>query len=254
MWAHVGAPCSIPALFKHVRCSCFQDTFFFNHTASRNNNLDQVDLMGSLRSRTLMFATPPQFIRGRVRAAMHFAMEQILTAHNEAETTRAWTLWLLLPRMLLHRAPGARTLPKDQWRTRLTAFQQGQWQQLLPPEYAPVHPPNTAQSPQRRADRARHLVHQGELSAARQALTATPPAPGTEETLAQLRDPARRPTEPYAALHPDICQHAPAQPLQLPPSKLLTALRRSRKGAAPGPSGLTADTLRLVLDDESTTA
>ena len=36
--------------------------------------------------------------------------------------------------------------------------------------------------------------------------------------------------------------------------QILTALRRSRKGAAPGPSGLTADTLRLVLDDETTTA
>ena len=96
-------------------------------------------------------------------------------------------------------------------------------------------------------------MHQGELSAARQALTASPLAPGTAATLAQLRDPTRRPTEPYTPLQANIDQFVPEQPLQLPAHKLLTALRRSRKGAAPGPSGLTADTLRLVLDDEATT-
>ena len=90
--------------------------------------------------------------------------------------------------------------------------------------------------------------------AARQALTASPLAPGTAATLAQLRDPTRRPTEPYTPLQANIDQFVPEQPLQLPAHKLLTALRRSRKGAAPGPSGLTADTLRLVLDDETTTA
>ena len=224
--------------------------------------LDHIDLLGTLRTRTATFATPPQFIRGRVRAALHYSLEQILAAQTEQETTRAWTLWLLLPRMLLQRPWGTRTLPKDEWRARVTAFQAGEWQQLLattgPTEGDPAGPPaathHPAPSSERRAERARHLVHQGELSAARQALTASPLAPGTAATLAQLRDPTRRPTEPYTPLQANIDQFVPAQPLQLPAHKLLTALRRSRKGAAPGPSGLTADTLRLVLDDEATTA
>ena len=50
-------------------------------------------------------------------------------------------------------------------------------------------------SDQRRRERAQHLVHQGELSAARQALTAGPTAPGTAATLAQLRVHAYRLTK-----------------------------------------------------------
>ena len=38
------------------------------------------------------------------------------------------------------------------------------------------------------ARRARHLVHLGELSAARRALSASPLAPGNEATLQELRD------------------------------------------------------------------
>ena len=163
----------------------------------------------------------------------------------------------------MHRPPGTRTLPKDVWRRRIQLFQDGEWQQLLETtattstdQPAPNARPNSNPSPpssQRRAERARHLVHLGELSAARQALTATPPAPGTETTLAQLRDPTRRPVEPYTPIPTHLAEFAPEQHLQIPAQRLLTALRRSRKGAAPGPSGLTADTLRLVLDDETTT-
>lgn len=96
-------------------------------------------------------------------------------------------------------------------------------------------------------------MHHGELSAARQALIATPPAPGTQTTLAQLQDPARRPLHPYTPIPAESTRFAPKQPLHIPTHKLLTALRRSRKGTTPGPSGLTADTLRIVLDDETTT-
>ena len=45
----------------------------------------------------------------------------------------------------------------------------------------------------RSSQRARHLVHLGELSAARQALVGSPLAPGSVETLQELRNPARRP-------------------------------------------------------------
>ena len=42
--------------------------------------------------------------------------------------------------------------------------------------------------------------------------------------------------------------------VDIPITMLLRNLRRARKGAAPGPSGLTTDTLRLLLDDETSTA
>ena len=136
-----------------------------------------------------------------------FALERIAHADTEADSVRAW--WILLPRMLLHRAPGTRTLSKPDWRARIQAFQQGEWLTLLtssarhssPSRTAPVPPtaqnPTAAPSDRRRRERARHLVHTGELSAARQALTAGPLAPGTSSTLARLRDPDRRPATAY---------------------------------------------------------
>ncbi|CAK9094013.1 132 kDa protein, partial [Durusdinium trenchii] len=81
-----------------------------------------------------------------------------------------------------------------------------------------------------------------------QALTAGPTAPRTQQTLDELRDPSRRPLAPYGA---PITDFQPDQP-ELPTATIVHNLRRSRKGAA-GPSGLTADTLRLLLDDEETT-
>ena len=57
----------------------------------------------------------------------------------------------------------------------------------------PLQPNNGSTMPKlmRSAEhkRARHLVHLGELSAARQALTANPTAPGNEQTLQELQDP-----------------------------------------------------------------
>ena len=116
----------------------------------------------------------------------------------------------------------------------------------------PKPSPPTAR-PIQASTRARQLVHLGELSAARQALTAGPLAPGTAETLQELRDPTRRPNEPYAPLHPSLSEFQPDQPVHLADDLILMNLRRARKGAAPGPSGLTTDTLRILLDDDTAT-
>ena len=211
--------------------------------------LDQINLLDTLRQKIVTFATPPRFIRGRVRTALHFSLKQIQAAGTEQEQTRAWTLWFLLPRLLLDRPPGTRTSPKDVRRKRIQLFQDGEWQQTTAATSTAQPTPNARPKAQLPVSE----VHLGELSAARQALTAAPPAPGTETTLAQLRGPARRPVEPYTPIPAHLAEFAPEQHVQIPAQRLLTALRRSRKGAAPGPSGLTADTLRLVLDDETTT-
>ena len=81
-------------------------------------------------------------------------------------------------------------------------------------------------------------------------LTSEPLAPPTEATLQQLTDPSRRPAEPYRPLPQDILDAAPDVPLALDRTALLANLRRARRGAAPGPSGYTAEILRLVLDEE----
>ena len=64
----------------------------------------------------------------------------------------------------------------------------------------------------------------------------------------QLRDPDRRPCQPYAPVDPALLSWLPEAPVALPAPALLSNLRRSRRGAAPGPTGLTAEIARLLLD------
>ena len=219
--------------------------------------LDGVDLQTALKTKFSGFQSPPPFLKGRVRHALGLALAAIQQAETQQQSVRAWKLWLLLPRMLLHRPTGVRTLPKPEWHARITAFQAGEWLALLRAAQDSTTnnstPTEQAPTAQQQARRARQLVHQGELSAARQALTAGPLAPRTEATLQELRDPARRPAQPYQPIPEHVLQFQPASPTNLPAATLLANVRRARKGAAPGPSGLTAETLRLILDEESIT-
>ena len=64
------------------------------------------------QQRCFFFQRPPQFLKGRIRQALSFALVSITAAQTPVAGTRAWTLWLLLPRMLLHRPPGTKVLPK----------------------------------------------------------------------------------------------------------------------------------------------
>ena len=144
-------------------------------------------------------------------------------------------------------SPASGLLPKPDWRRRIEQFQTGEWFTLLQettpaPEDGNPAPAPTRPDLQRRAQRARHLVQMGELSAARQALTAAPTAPATHSTLEELRDPARRPPEPYQHLSPEVSNFQPDQPIQLPAPQPPEIQTRS-----------TSDTLRLVLDDEEAT-
>eukprot|EP00435_Cladocopium_sp_Y103_P075990 s57_g72.t1 len=220
-------------------------------------SLDNIDAFAILQLKCSTYKSPPSFLRGPFRAALSTSLGFILAAETDQQTTRAWALWSLLPRMLLHRHPGVRTLPKPVWRTRIAKFNNGEWQELIQEVFAhtaaTLPPPVSQPDPTNRRARARDLVHMGELSAARQALLSGPLAPGTDATLAELRDPNRRPNEPYPAPSPANHNFQPDEPVQLPRAILVANLQRARKGAAPGASGLTAETLRLILDDEAAT-
>ena len=104
-------------------------------------------------------------------------------------------------------------------------------------------------SPSRRAERAIQCVHLGELSLVRQAFDAIPLASANQDTLLQLTDASRRTVKPYGPLGSEILDFQPDAPVALDRTALAN-LRRARKGAAPGPTGLTAEMLRLVLDAE----
>ena len=143
----------------------------------------------------------PRRIAPSVTHGYRQALELLAAPSTLDDRVRAWKLFFLLPRMLLHRAPGTTHIPAEELDRRAAQFHAGQWQALLEDAHpttahsAPRPPPRRPNT-QTRADRAAALAHLGELSAAARALTAEPLAPGTPATLAQLRDPARRPPEP----------------------------------------------------------
>ena len=82
----------------------------------------------------------------------------------------------------------------------------------------------------------------GELSAGRQALN--------DRTLQMLRDPRKRPprTRVGDEVTVEILEDMPDVPFELDEHKFLSNLRKSRRGAAAVPSGMTSDHLRPVLD------
>ena len=161
----------------------------------------------------------PAFVKGQVRQALSLALQAVLEAGDPEAyplaALRAWKLWLLLLRM-----PQSRKTPAPQAGVESAtcglpgrALEDVRWTQLLldvrrslPPEAGldlphpqAAHGP-AASDPAGGSDRARRLVHLGEL------------APGNEATLAELRDPARRPAASYSALPSEVLFFQPAEP------------------------------------------
>ena len=100
-----------------------------------------------------------------------------------------------------------------------------------------------------RAARAEALVQMGELSAARQALEDTAVAPRDEARCWALQNPAKPPF--LRDLIPtDIMNMMPVTPLAIDPECIERNLRSTRRGAAAGPLGTTADQLRIILESE----
>ena len=159
--------------------------------------------------------------------------------------------------MLLFRSPGHTRVAPEELDRRGSLFQQGLWPQLLADasRAAPTHPRHGSSMPDdtARAARAAALVHLGELSAAGRALVSEPLAPGSEATLAELRDPARRPSEPYGPIAGEVLEFQPPEPCPLPLAAFVEGLRGARRGSAAGPSGATNEHLRILLNDEEDT-
>ena len=99
-------------------------------------------------------------------------------------------------------------------------------------------------TPERRADRAESLVVMGEVSAGCHASEGAPLAPGT-----QLRDPVRHPTSAHAPLPEALLNHHTESTFSLDKTLFLKNLKRARRGAAAGPSGVTAEHMKSVLSE-----
>ena len=159
----------------------------------------------------------PAFLKGAYCSAMRVALREADRSRDSRDIvgqTRAWKLFLLRPRLLLHRPPRGGLVPRSRLLKRFSLFATGYSAELL--DHSQVCADQAAvasrrrrrrdrgDDPQRRVDRAEALVQIGELSSGRHALEGAPIAPGTEATLKALQDPLKRPPIPHDPLLDDL--------------------------------------------------
>ena len=91
----------------------------------------------------------------------------------------------------------------------------------------------------------------GEVSAGQQAVEGAALAPGNRTTLNQLKNPDRRPVQPIRELPREFREFQPVVPFKLDEHRFAQNVRSARRGAAPGPSGMTNEHLRTLLSNPS---
>ena len=91
------------------------------------------------------------------------------------------------------------------------------------------------------------MVQMGEVSSARQALEGAELAPGTLATLTALRDPTRRVDQPRDPIPPALMDLIP-QLFVMDEVMFVKNLRSSKRGAVGGPSSMTMEHLKPLLE------
>ena len=130
---------------------------------------------------------------------MRFAIGEIMAGVRNQHVDREeniWRLFLLLPRMLLHKPARGGGVPKHKLMERFNMFNKGQWEALLTAggvccTQAAVRRRrcrHRSDNVPGRVARAEALVHLGELSSARQVLEGAQLAPGSRQMLQKLTD------------------------------------------------------------------
>ena len=219
------------------------------------NSLDQVNLCEEFKQRSCLMHSVPKFLRGPFRRALRVALEQILEGGRTNDTIRQeQELFLLLPRMLLHRPARGGLVSRAKLLARFESFVVGEWISLIKASALCSAQAGVARNRRRRTDkdlrhrvsRAESLVHLGELSSARQALEEAELAPGTEQTLESLR---KRATVPREEVSRELVRHVPEVPFVLEDDRFNKNVRSAKRGAAAGPSGMTVEHLHQLLDN-----
>ena len=227
-------------------------------------SLDEFDLRTVFQRRAVVMRTMrtvPPILRGPFQNALRIAMDEAIggiEVLDELRQERAWKLFLLLPRMLLQRPGRGGLVPRSKIEDRLRLFAEGRWADLVNESIqSTLLGSEVARRKRRRqedddvvrrAARAEKLVSIGELSAARQALEGASVAPGTLRTLQELTNPEKRPAWPRSPIPPDIDGYEPEEQLDLSSAALFKNIRKARRGAAGGPSGMTVEHLRPLLE------
>ena len=71
-----------------------------------------------------------RFLRGPFKNALKVAMEAALQ-EDELSQERGWKLFVMLPRMLLHRPPRGGNIAREKLISRFELFTRGEWSSLL---------------------------------------------------------------------------------------------------------------------------
>ena len=99
--------------------------------------------------------------------------------------------------------------------------------------------------------RAEKFVQLGEISAGRQALESARVAPGTLVTLHALTNRQRHPPVPREPVPEGLATAMPESPFDLDFDRFISNIRRAKRGAAPGPSGMTTEHFHPILENDA---
>ena len=228
------------------------------------SSLDAVDLAAEFGTPVPTMQSVPVFLRSGVRQAFVLALLALRDAYARGtapQQTRAWKLFLLAPRLLLHRPCEQGTVGREALLQRSRNFLAGRWDTLLSAARTAAAAPRAGSAAdvadaadaeafrERRRALACANVRRGEVSRARATLTSAAIAPGTDETFAALSDPERRPPVPLHDVPADLLNFQPDAPAVLNDAAVAQALRTARRGTAAGLSGATCEHYKLLLDD-----
>ena len=164
-----------------------------------------------------------------------------------------WKALLLMIRLILHPVGAWGRDGAEELQKRITWWDQGRFQQLHDQSRSVTSRQNNLRRNRTGTadiELATGLIERGQLSKAAKLLTSNGLAPGSASTLAQLRDPEKRPPSLTAPLPSEALNYCPQGPLQLDKNKLLTKLRSAKRGSAPGPSGCRIEHLKPLVEDD----
>ena len=224
-------------------------------------SLDELDLNSIFKGTANVMRVVPFLMRGAFRGALRLAMNEAVLVHNRNDVPReerAWKLCFLLSRMLLTRPPRGGKISHAKLEERICRFTEARWIDLVEESAEACAVARTAVVRKRRrhtdqdrkAARAERLVMLGELSSTRQVLDSGDLALSNLSTLRALTDPEQRPPVPREPIPRELLTRRPVAPFQLDEDKLAPNIRKERRDAAPGPSGMTSEHLFPLLESE----
>ena len=219
--------------------------------------LDGFHLTDIFERRAHVMRVVPHVMRAAFCSAIRAACEEISSGFSLGDITRqerGWKLFLLLPRMLLCRPRRGGFVPRKDLEQRLALFHGGNWHELVSQNLVRRGRHHNSDTVEARAVRAEKFVQLGEISAGRQALESARVAPGTLATLRALTNQQRRPPVPREPVPEGLATAMPESPFDLDFDRFISNIRRAKRGAAPGPSGMTTEHLHPLLENDASLA